>query len=124
MTREAHEWDPPASAEPTPERAEAEFEERVADELKHLIKVVRFGIDVEAFLDKNPVGQYLVERAESDLNEAVRELLDLNSVRGKKARDIFARAKVAVSTLRFLNDAITAGLEAEKTLEAQDQVER
>lgn len=120
MTRHAHEHDPPIGDEPDPDRAEAELTERLGDEMRGHIEIVTFGLDVQAFMEQNPVGKYLVARAEAELNAATQELLDMNTVRGKKARDVFDRAKIAVKTLRWLNEAIAAGLESEQAIQALD----
>lgn len=123
MTREAHEHDPPASGEPSIEEAEQALASTLGDELKHLVEIVHFGHDVEEFMSKSPVGRALVARMEADLNEAIRQLLDLDSLRGKKARVIFDKAKTAVTALRYLNESITAGLDAERMIQAHDQAD-
>jgi hypothetical protein len=116
--REAHEWDPPVDG--APEDAEAVLQSRLGGELEHLIEFVRMGHEAELFLAKNPVGRYLVEQAKSELEAALKELLDMDSVRGKKARDVFDRAKRARSVLTWIDSAITAGLEAEQAIAARD----
>lgn len=119
--KEAHEHDPPITSEDV-EAAEQQLASNLGDELKHLVEVVRFGHETEIFLKQNPVGRYLVAKAEADLAEATRQLLDMDSLRGKKARDVHAQARVAVAVLRWLDEAISAGREAELAAQAVDVV--
>lgn len=117
--KEAHEHDPPVSA--TPSEVEQQLEANLGDEMQHLIEVVRFGHEAELFVAKNPIGKYLVAKAEDQLNEATRLLLDMDSLRGKKARETHFRAKVAIGMLRLINEAVEAGHDAEKQIQAQDE---
>jgi hypothetical protein len=120
MAREAHEHDPPVTAEAQLEAAEAQLESRLGDELKHLIEIVHFGHDMAVWA-KTRVGAYFVNRAEEDLTEATRQLLDMNSLQDKKAADAHMKARVAVTVLRWINEAVTAGEEAELAIQGLDQ---
>ena len=121
--KEAHDWDPPVGPEEAAEHAEEQLAERLGGELSHLIEVVRFGHETELFLAKNRVGQYLATKAEADLSEATRQLLDMDSLKGKTARDVFQKAKVAKAVLLWLDEAITAGRDAELAIQAQDSAD-
>lgn len=121
--RSAHEWDPPVTEETPVDRAEQELAERVGDDFKHLIEVMRFGQETEQFINSNPVGRFLVTRAEEDLNSAVKELLDLDSLKGKTARTAFEKAKVAVKVLRWIDETITAGKDSELAITGLDATE-
>jgi hypothetical protein len=119
MPRHAHELDPPIAPEP-----EAVLASRLGDDQRHLIEIVRFGIETEAFVKAHPVGQYLVNRAESDLSASVRELLDMSSLADTKAADTFNKAKAAINLLRYIDEAITAGQEAGRAIEGEDDATR
>jgi hypothetical protein len=121
MARSAHEHDPPIGDEPAPEAAEAALKERLGDEQAHLIEFVKLGLATETFIEKNPVGRYLVKDAYSDLSEALKALLDMDSLDDTKARALFMQAKVARAMLTKIDQAITAGLEAERAIEGQDE---
>lgn len=122
--REAHEHDPPVTAELEGAEAEAQLEARLGDGLKHLIEIVRFGQETELFLKEQPVARYLVERAERQMTEATRQLLDMNSLEGTKAAKAHFNARVAVAILRWLDEAVTQGREAELAIQGLDDAER
>lgn len=119
MPREAHEYDPPVDdLVPNEDPTEA-LEHRLGDELKHLIQVVHFGHEMELF-SKSKVGAYLIQRAEGQLNEATRQLLDMNSLEGTKPAEAHMKAKVAIEILRWINEAIDAGKETELSIQGMD----
>jgi hypothetical protein len=119
--RDAHENDPPISAEPVDE-IEAALAERLGDE-RYLIELVRFGLDTEKFVNTNPIGKYLVSRGETELNEAVKKLLDLKDLQSEDARIAHGEARVALMVLRWLDEAITRGVESERLMSARDLTE-
>jgi hypothetical protein len=87
------------------------------------IQVMQFGQEMQAFIEKQPAGRYLIRHAEQQLAESVRKLLDLDSLDDTKARDAHFQARIAVGILRFIEDAVVSGQEAEDSIRAHDEVD-
>lgn len=105
----------------TPEEAldaEDALGQRLGED-RSLIELVRFGLDMEEFT-RTHVGKYLVHRAEGELNEATKVLLDLNDLAGKDAADAHMQARVALKVLRWLDDVVQQGREAERSISERD----
>lgn len=83
-----------------------------------LLRQVGLGFDIEAFLS-GPVGRYLTERAESEINEAVAELCNADPEDPKAIRTIQNRIHRAESFQQWLAEGVQAGMQAEDQLQAQ-----
>lgn len=90
---------------------------------RHLIELVRFGQDMEEFA-ATTIGKYFVNRAEGELNDAVSKLLDLNDLAGKDAAEAHAEAKIALKMLRWMDEAVTSGRDAERNIVGRDEAEQ
>jgi hypothetical protein len=103
-------------------RAPAPTEEQIVRGLQEggidldTIEVVRFGLEMQAFVEHQPVGRYLVSTAEAQLGENIRKLLDLDSLDGPIARDAHFKARVAVGILKIIEEATVSGQEAEASI--------
>ena len=101
MPRSVHEWDPDVNEE--------------TEELEYL-EAFRIGRALQEFCDTDPAGQYLVRQARSTLQKAINDWLAEDDAKSDKARDAHFRARVAVEQLRIIEQAITAGRNAEAVL--------
>lgn len=79
-----------------------------------------FGKEVEYFIDQDPIGQYIIERAKRDLAEAQEELLEVDASKPDEVRKLQNKAAVANSVRRWLAEAIQDG----RAAAAQLQMER
>lgn len=84
-----------------------------------LLRAIDFGFEVEAFL-KSDIGQYLINRAEGEIETAVEELKHVEPEDTTAVRNIQTRIKVAESVLYWLAEAISAGNLAQQELHERD----
>lgn len=82
-------------------------------EVEELQRTIAFGLDVEAFV-KSPIGVYLADRAESEINDAMEQLKVADPENPKAIRDLQARIWRADSFQRWLAEAIQDGWQAEQ----------
>lgn len=76
-------------------------------------KTIDFGMGVEAFL-KSEVGQYLIKRAEDQVEESVEELKNVDPTKPDDIRRIQHDIRVAESIQYWLAEAIQAGINAQR----------
>jgi hypothetical protein len=89
-------------------------------EQDELLQSVRFGIEVETFLN-TPIGKYLVERARGEL-EAARDALEkINPVDVVQVRQEQLKAYQARNFESWLAEAIQDGWNSEGQLKALDE---
>lgn len=79
-----------------------------------------FGKEVEYFIDQDPIGQFIIDRAKRDLAEAQEELLLVDPTKAEDVRALQNKAAVANSVRRWLAEAIQDG----RAAAAQLQLER
>jgi hypothetical protein len=79
-----------------------------------------FGREVEMFINDDPIGQYLVESARKDVQEAQDELLEVDPAQTEAVRKLQFKAAVANSVRIWLGEAIQNG----RAAAAQLQMER
>lgn len=82
---------------------------------KELHRAIDFGFQVEAFLQSD-IGQYLVKRAEGQIDEAVEELKLAPADAPEVIRAIQTRIRVAENVQYWLAEAIQAGYAAQEEL--------
>lgn len=79
------------------------------------VRAAIFGAQVEQFLD-GEIGQYLLQRAADEANEAMEQLSTADPEDPKKIREIQNRVKVADLVLSWLREAIVTGDVAQQKL--------
>lgn len=85
----------------------------MSEDVKQLKQQIDFGFQVQAFL-RGEVGQYLIKRAEDQVEAAVEQLKRVDPEDAKAVRAIQNEITVAESFQYWLADAITAGENAEQ----------
>jgi len=89
-------------------------------EMQEHLSVVKFGIEVEMFL-QTPIGKYLVGRAHEEL-DAARDALELvNAVDIQEVRQLQVKAYMARSFDKWLAEAVQEGWNAEAHLKALEE---
>jgi len=83
------------------------------------VELAVFGREVEQFIDESPIGKYVVERAQADIEAAKTELLTVDPSDVAKIREIQGRAAIANSVRQWLREAITTGRNAAAILEQE-----
>lgn len=78
-----------------------------------------FGREVEEFIDVHPVGQYLIKRAQRDIETAQEGLLDVDPEDTKAVRKLQNQAAVANNVRTWLREAITEGRNATLALQQE-----
>jgi siroheme synthase len=86
-----------------------------------LVRWATFGKQVEQFLESE-IGDYLVKRAEAEIDDAVMRLKKANPVDIDRVRSIQNEIQVAESVITWLGDAIAQGQAAIETLKGEDDV--
>ena len=84
------------------------------------MQAVRLGIETLRFVEREPVGKYLVERAHMDRIEALEALAEANPEDTKLIRKLQNDSKVTALFLRWLDEAIEAGQVAEQNIAMED----
>jgi hypothetical protein len=79
-----------------------------------------FGREVELFIDSDPIGQFIIDRAKRDLADAQEALLEVDPSKPEEVRKLQNKAAVANSVRRWLAEAIQDG----RAAAAQLQLER
>lgn len=82
---------------------------------KELHQAIDFGFQVQAFL-ASEIGQYLVKRAEDEIEAAVEELKCVNAFAPDAIRTIQGKVQVAERFQYWLADAYQAGVAAQEQL--------
>lgn len=120
-TSGVHEWD----GKPDPETGDQigefmdEWRERVGLEGSELIDKLDFGLQVQAFVNKSEIGQYLVARATEMLVDNTAALVKLDGLQGVHAEELHFKARVGHEVLTWLGEAIEEGLTARAALEGE-----
>ena len=76
-----------------------------------------FGEEVRQFLENDRVGQYLVRKAQAEVEDAMVELKDVDADNPNAIRRIQMRIRVAESVVGWLAAAVDDGLRARQILE-------
>jgi len=84
------------------------------------MQVVRLGIETLHFVEREPVGKYLVERAHMKRVEALEALADVDPEDSKTIRKSQNDSKITDLFLRWLDEAIEAGQVAEQNIAMED----
>lgn len=87
----------------------------MSNDVDHFLNIARLGIDAEAFL-QTPIGKHLKEKAQTELDVAINELVDADPDDVKANREIRNRIHVVGMFLKWMDEAITAGNEAHRQL--------
>lgn len=119
---DAHEFDPPRDPEDLEREAVEVLRGRLGED-GHLLEVLRFGVEMEEFISSSKVGQYLVNKANEDLQAAIGQLLDLPTIEGEDARNAHAEARLAFRLLQYIENAVIAGQESEQQIIARGEIE-
>lgn len=80
-----------------------------------LMSQVRFGIEVESFVNTE-IGKYLLSRADMEVESAVEKLKTADPDASKQIRDLQNQIYRAESINRWLAEAVQDGFHAERTL--------
>lgn len=83
------------------------------------LKIVDFGFEVQAFLRSN-IGKYLVQRAETEVEDAVEALKVVDPEDPKAIRDLQAKIAQAGSFQYWLAEAYQAGENAQRELTSEE----
>ena len=83
-------------------------------------EIAVFGREVEIFIEEDPIGKYLIERARQDIQEAQDDLLDVDPSKVEDVRKLQFKASVANRVRVWLGEAIQNG----RAAAAQLQLER
>lgn len=75
------------------------------------------GIDVRYFCERDPIGRYLLRRAEADRQAALEALGEVDPINTLAIRALQDRARVPQLVVRWLEEAISAGEAAETRIE-------
>ena len=75
---------------------------------------------MEIFIEEDPIGKYLIERARQDIQEAQDDLLDVDPSKVEDVRKLQFKASVANRVRVWLGEAIQNG----RAAAAQLQLER
>ena len=72
-----------------------------------------FGREVEHFIDEDPIGRYIIDRAKADLAEASEKLLEVDPSDAPKIAALQLDARVAQRVRGWLKEAIQNGRDAQ-----------
>lgn len=75
-----------------------------------------FGRQVEMFLESD-IGVYLVQCAQTEINEATEKLVRVDPEDPKAIRDLQHKIRVAESVVGWLADAVRSGTQAREAIE-------
>lgn len=99
-----------------------EYERSLTAEQKLLVDAFRFGQDTIEFIKNNKVGRYIVDRAETERQDALQAFLNAPAdLEEHRLRRIKARADAADKVLSWLEEAIMEGNEAAALLQQEDE---
>ena len=84
-------------------------------ERRDIINAIDFGIEVEAFL-RSKVGQYLIQRAEGEIADALEALKEIDPDNAPAIRALQGQIKRAESIQYWMAEAIQEGLNNAKLL--------
>ncbi len=90
------------------------------EEIEILVDVAVLGEQADQFL-RSDVGQYLVKRADIEIEEGVAELKIVNCNDAPKINEIQTRIYRAESVKVWLREAIMDGLRATEVLESREE---
>jgi hypothetical protein len=90
-------------------------EESEALEDDPILRVAVFGRQVEIFLESD-IGQYLLQCAQKDIDEATESLKKVDPFRPEEILKIQHKLQVAESVIGWLSDAVQAGTQANQTM--------
>lgn len=80
-----------------------------------IVRTAMFGSQVQQFLDSD-IGVYLIQRADEQAEEALKELVAADPDKPEVIRSIQNRIRVADSIVSWLREAIEMGSQAEEQL--------
>ena len=90
-------------------------------ELQEVRARIGFGMDVETFM-KSPIGRHLTRRANETIFAAHDELAEVDAEDPKAIRTLQNKITAARYFLEWLDEAVTAGEQAERTfIDAEGQ---
>lgn len=78
-----------------------------------------FGREVAAFVDNDRIGQYIIDRARADLEEAQAKLLEVDPGDAKAIAALQLDARVANRVRGWLKEAIENGKNAEILIQSE-----
>lgn len=81
-------------------------------------RIARLGIEVEAWF-RTPIGRYVLERAEREVEEAFSQWLDTDP--DHQDPGLHRRANAARDAVAWLNDAISDGEAAHRDLQEENE---
>lgn len=87
-------------------------------------ELAAFGKDVENFIETDPIGQFLVARAQQQMLDAMSELTKVSPTDTAKIIELQIKAQVADAVRGWLGEAIEAGRSAQATLQADHDESR
>ncbi len=91
----------------------------VNEEREHM-ETVAFGIEVEAFLERHPIGRYLKRKIVEEEEAAKERLTEVDPEDAKAVRAVQNDFHLAKRIDRWLAQAIAAGYQAEAQLRATE----
>lgn len=81
-----------------------------------LMRIVRQGIDIEAWL-KSPIGVYVYNKAVQEIQENTSVLVDSPRIETPEAKEAHETIRKIVKLLDWFNDALEEGRRAQQQLE-------
>lgn len=84
-------------------------------ERREIMNAIDFGIEVEAFI-RSKVGQYLIKRAEQDIDDALEAMKEVDPDNANAVRALQGQIKRAESVQYWMAEAIQEGVNNERLL--------
>lgn len=95
--------------------------EEESDKNENLEKAV-FGREVELFLNEDPIGKYLAEKARQQLEEAQAQLVDINPSATSSIIQLQIKAQVANRIAGWLGEAVIEGRNSARLMQQEKDV--
>ena len=86
-----------------------------------LLRVVQLGIEAAHFINKEPMGKHLMQRAVEMRADALEELATAPAYDAHKILDLQYKAKIPDLFIAWLNEATALGKEAEEEADFLDR---
>jgi hypothetical protein len=96
---------------------------RQDDDIREVQGVIAFGLDAQQFLNTS-LGKYLTVRANREIQIALTGLADVEPTDADGVRKLQTEIRVAENFLKWMDEAINEGKQAERQFEAERQAER
>jgi hypothetical protein len=88
-----------------------------------ILRAVQIGLEAKHFIEHDPLGKHLVQRAESSRQQALEALSICNPFNAQEVAELQWQSRIPELFLAWLDEAIARGQEAEQEAEALDAEE-